>query len=216
MKHVWLNRQGHDTLIVFFNGWGMDDNPFAHLGCSGHDVLMFYDYRGLEFRIDPGQLLAQYSQHLVISWSMGVWVYAQVASAFKPVQVVAINGTLYPIHDQLGIPVAILEKTLRGFSDSGREKFYLRMFRNHKERQLFRNPDRDLENQRIELSALQQMVLHTETKPSPFSKVFISDNDRIIPTRNQKNYWESYCQPMPLESGHFPFMHWQSWREITE
>ena len=45
MEYKWLNRKNNSKLIVFFNGWGMDENIVAHLEFDEYDVLMFYDYK---------------------------------------------------------------------------------------------------------------------------------------------------------------------------
>ena len=48
MKYKWLNRGENNKIILFFNGWGMDENVVKHLDCEDYDVLMFYDYNTLE------------------------------------------------------------------------------------------------------------------------------------------------------------------------
>ena len=48
MKYKWLNRNNNQKLIVFFNGWGIDENIVKHLDCEDYDVLMFYDYNTLD------------------------------------------------------------------------------------------------------------------------------------------------------------------------
>ena len=52
MKYKWLNRENNDKLIVFFNGWGMDECVVKHLYPDDYDVLMFFDYTTLETDFD--------------------------------------------------------------------------------------------------------------------------------------------------------------------
>ena len=50
MQHFWLNKQENNKkLIVFFNGWGMNETPIQHLKTDDFDILMLNDYRNLEF-----------------------------------------------------------------------------------------------------------------------------------------------------------------------
>ena len=52
MRIVWLNKKNRDRVIIFFNGWGMDENAVIRL--SGlYDLLMVYDYRHLENKNFP-------------------------------------------------------------------------------------------------------------------------------------------------------------------
>ena len=46
-------------IILFFNGWGMDENVVNHLNSEDYDVLMFYDYNSLDTDFD---LLNNYSE----------------------------------------------------------------------------------------------------------------------------------------------------------
>ena len=49
-----------------------------------------------------------------------------------------------------------------------------------------------------------------------FDKVIISEKDRIIPTKMQKNYWTNCVveSVVSLDSGHYPFFNYNSWQEI--
>ena len=73
MKYEWLNRENNSEIIVFFNGWGMDENIVSHLDFDGYDVLMFYDYNSLETDFDFS-LLNKYSKRYLTAWSMGVMI----------------------------------------------------------------------------------------------------------------------------------------------
>ena len=59
MKYKWLNRRENKKIILFFNGWGMDENVVKHLDSEDYDVLMFFDYKTLDTDFD---LLNNYSE----------------------------------------------------------------------------------------------------------------------------------------------------------
>ena len=73
MRYKWLNKEGNNKLILFFNGWGMDECVVKHLNCEDYDVLMFYDYNTLDSDFDFNSLNI-YTEKNLIAWSMGVMV----------------------------------------------------------------------------------------------------------------------------------------------
>ena len=75
MKYKWLNLKKNREVIIFFNGWGMDESVIKHLNYGSYDVLMFYDYNTLDTDFDfkslekyektlknQGKLVASYVQ----------------------------------------------------------------------------------------------------------------------------------------------------------
>jgi len=202
MKYKWLNKKQNEKLIVFFNGWGMDESLVKHLDSGEFDVVMFYDYNNLETDFDFSLAENYKSKHLV-AWSMGV----MTATLFnlKYESATAINGTLYPIHNEFGIPERIYDLTIKGFNEKGAKRFIQNMF--DKECEL-PQIERTIENQKSELSALKTYSANPEFK---YSKVLISRNDKIIPTKNQCTFWE--IEPN-LESGHCPFLQFTCWSEL--
>ena len=208
MKYKWLNKKNSEKLIIFFNGWGMDDFVVSKLDCEDYDVIVFYDYNDLSLDIN----LSDYKEKHLIAWSMGVMIatlfdFGEVKSS------VAIAGTPYPIHNEYGIPERIYNLTIKGFSEKSAAKFMERMFTESPQWNKF--SDRTTESQKSEL------VKMLEYKPNEnfvYSKVIIPDNDLIIPTKNQVNYWSKYIgNKLYLErinSGHCPFLLFNSWAEI--
>ena len=49
MKYKWLNRINNSKLIVFFNGWAMNDSAIQNLSYDDFDILMINDYRKFNF-----------------------------------------------------------------------------------------------------------------------------------------------------------------------
>ena len=90
MKYKWLNKNNNSKLILFFNGWGMDECVVNHLKTDDYDVLMFYDYNSIETDFNFKAINLYKTKHLV-AWSMGV----MIASLFEVdyTSKTAINGT---------------------------------------------------------------------------------------------------------------------------
>ena len=131
MKYKWLNRGKNNKIILFFNGWGMDENVVNHLDSEDYDVLMFYDYNSLDTDFDF-ELLEAYFEKNLIAWSMGVMVAAYLAPSLAlPLgegKRTAINGTLKPIDEEYGIHPKIYDLTIKGFNEKGRDRFIKSMF----------------------------------------------------------------------------------------
>ena len=202
MKYRWLNEKGNSKVIVFFNGWGMDESVISHLEPENCDVIMFYDYNTLDVDFDFS-VLNKYSQKYLVSWSMGVMCATLFNIEYK--SVTAINGTLSPIDDKFGIPKRIYDLTIRGFSPIGRDKFVKNMFDTEVE---LPSVKREFEEQKSELSALKNYSANTDFK---YNKILISNNDKIIPTKNQVAFWG--IEPN-LDSGHCPFYLFTKWSEL--
>ena len=202
MKYKWLNINQNNKVIVFFNGWGMDESVVHHLDFSDYDVLMFYDYNNLDTNFDFNSL-DKYNNKSLIAWSMGV----MVATLFnqKYTSATAINGTLKPIDNKFGIPQKIYDLTIKGFNEKGAQRFIKSMFNeNIKLPQI----SRDIENQKSELSALKNYTANSNFK---YNRIILSDNDKIIPTKNQIAFWR--IEPN-ISSGHCPFMLFKKWEEL--
>ena len=44
MEYQWLNKkEENNKLIVFFNGWAMNETPVSHLAFEDYDILMLFD-----------------------------------------------------------------------------------------------------------------------------------------------------------------------------
>ena len=216
MRYKWLNQKHNEKLIIFFNGWGMDENIVSHLDSTGFDVLMFYDYNTLDTDFDF-ELLNIYNEKNLIAWSMGV----MIGSLMQPLtrhfvissggKSVAINGTLKPISAEYGIHPKIYDLTIKGFNEKGRERFISSMFDTQYEsipHPTHLSNGREISNQLSELIALKNYSSDEDFK---YDKVVISDSDKIIPTKSQVNFWK--IEPN-LKGGHCPFFQFKNWSEL--
>ena len=95
---------------------------------------------------------------------------------------IAINGTLKPIDIKYGINPKIYDLTINGFNEESCKKFIRNMF----ETEVNLTISRDFENQKAELVAIKNYSAKDDFE---YNKIFISENDKIIPTKNQINYW---------------------------
>ena len=203
MKYKWLNINQNNKVIVFFNGWGMDESVVHHLEFSDYDILMFYDYNNLDTNFDFNSL-DKYKNKSLIAWSMGV----MVATLFDKIEyntTTAINGTLKPIDNDFGIPQRIYDLTIRGFNEKGAQRFIKSMFNEDIE---LPQISRDIENQKSELSALKNYTANSNFK---YNRIILSDNDKIIPTKNQIAFWGVESN---ISSGHCPFLLFKKWEEL--
>lgn len=223
MRYKWLNKEGNNKLILFFNGWGMDENVVKHLDVEDYDILMFYDYNTLDTDFDF-EALNVYSQKNLIAWSMGVMVCSCLPPSLTlPLGEglrVAINGTLKPIDEEYGIHPKIYDLTIKGFNEKGRDRFIKSMF-DTQPPPAFQAPsplERDLKNQHSELITLKEfcklapsLTLTLGEGKSLYNKILISDNDKIIPTKSQVKFWG--IEPN-LKGGHCPFFQFSKWSEL--
>ena len=200
MKYKWLNKKNNEELILFFNGWGMDESVVSHLNPENFDVIMIYDYNNLEF---DWSVIEGYAKKYLVAWSMGV----MVATLFnqKYTSATAINGTLKPIDNEFGIPQRIYDLTIKGFNEKGAQRFIKSMFNENIE---LPQISRDIKNQKSELSALKNYTANSNFK---YNRIILSDNDKIIPTKNQIAFWG--IKPN-ISSGHCPFMLFKKWEEL--
>ena len=161
---------------------------------------MFYDYNSLDIDLS---ILEKYTEKYLVAWSMGVMCATLFNIKYKTAT--AVNGTLKPIDNTYGIPVKIYNLTLQGLTPAGAQKFVMNMF---KEKNINFKINRDFENIKKELAVLKTYVANTDFQ---YNRVIISSDDKIIPSKNQSNFWG--IEPN-TNSGHCPFFLFNSWSEL--
>lgn len=220
MKAQWLLQKDRPELVVFFNGWGMDPRPVAHLGSDRYDVLELHAYASRVLPREAAAAWPRYQAVHVVAWSLGVWM-AQTVQDQLPAHTrlaLAVNGTLQPVHDLHGIAPRIFRSTLSGWSAGLRERFYANMFNGAflSQRFLAQVPERTVDDQRQELEWLASEI-RRQRQPAAgclFNSVLISKRDVIFLSRNQVRFWSGRCPHRILPSGHFPFFAWRQWEEL--
>lgn len=103
---IICKKENNPRLLLFFAGWGSDENLFRRTVAEGYDCLLCFDYRTLEFDYS---LLDGYREIRLLAWSMGVWVAGQILSehTYPWEMKLAVNGTPFPIDDRRGIAEAV-------------------------------------------------------------------------------------------------------------
>ena len=211
MQYFWLNqKEENKKLILFFNGWGMNETPVKHLKTEDFDVLVLFDYRNIDFNLSQFDF-SKYQEKYLISWSMGVYV----ANLFKSEldnfdKKIAINGTTRIIDNDFGIPEKIYKVTVKFLNEESCDKFIKNMFDNGKLNQNI-TITRTLEELKEELISIQKIELTQELE---FDLALISDNDRIVPTKNQLNFWKEKTENKLIGSTHCPFEKFGAWSEL--
>jgi biotin synthesis protein BioG len=218
MKQMWLTQGKNENLLIFCNGWGMDQKPFSHLKSLEYDVLTLFDYRNLSLPLSITEFQKRYNTLTLVSWSMGVWVgqtlFQESAGLFK--RKVAINGTLCPIDDIYGIPVDNYEAVSQGFDLSSQTQFYKRMCRDKSTCVHFlqHQPDRSTVSQAEELVALQQSCYNIPAKESIYDDIIVARSDYIMPTKNQLRFWGTGAVRI-VDGYHYVFTRFSTWDEIV-
>lgn len=222
MKTYFLNNNS-DKLILFFCGWGMDENPFSILK-SKSDILYVYDYENPDF--DNTFDFSKYESVSLLAFSYGVYAsgIAKLPENLKLEKSTAINGTLIPVDENYGVPLRQFELTEK-MDSSTVVKFRQRLFGGEKAKEHFeifeKNlPQRSAQSCTEELSGMKKYVPVLPIPQRKFDKIYIGLYDRCVPTRNQKNFWQKICQNnegsniIELETGHFPFYNYESIEEL--
>lgn len=211
MQYFWLNQKKENKkLILFFNGWAMNETPVKHLKTEDFDVLVLFDYRNVDFNLAQFDF-SKYAEKYLVCWSMGVYVcnlFKKELEDFN--KKIAINGTTKIIDDNFGIPEKIYKITVKFLNEDSCDKFIKNMFDNGK-----LNPNititRTLEELKDELISIQKIELNEEMD---FDCALVSSNDRIVPTKNQINFWTDKVEIKEIQSTHCPFEKFQTWREL--
>ena len=210
MQEFWLNKKNNKKLILIFNGWGMNETPFKHLDCLDYDILLLSDYS--EINVNLADFISEeYNEKYLIAWSMGVYVsgmFSDILNNFT--RKIAINGTGAIIDDNFGIPNKIFNITAKFLNETSLDKFIKNMFDGGR-----LNPEititRTLENLKNELYSIKELKINSLVD---FDKAIISESDRIIPPKNQLNFWKNRTKTVVIQATHCPFGEFKSYEEI--
>ncbi|MFA6716134.1 MAG: pimeloyl-ACP methyl esterase BioG family protein [Victivallales bacterium] len=212
MEKLWIKRDNSAELLLFFNGWGMDEKPFRCLdNCSGLDVLMLYDYTELE-KLD---IPSSYESIHLTAWSLGVFAAAEVLQGVELSSSVAVNGTLRPIDEGEGIAPAVFQATIDNWREAAAMKFNRRMCLGHYD--FFKNnlPERSVESRKNELIALREQILNKPVPENIFREAVISLNDRIFTRHAQETHWRNARLPVRIiDEPHYFFPELKSWKDM--
>ncbi|PCH76129.1 MAG: hypothetical protein COB98_07170 [Flavobacteriaceae bacterium] len=215
MKTRWLNKEGNTDCILFFNGWGMDENTVNHLDRKGFDICMFYDYK----TIHPEEIaLSSYSRVYVVSWSLGVWVTGFVIDALgvNVSKSIALNGTQLPVDLCYGIPPQVFENTFTNWDERNRKKFNRRVLGGKSAFELYEHKlvSRNVVEQQVELGVILKLVKQTTVTNFCFDTALIGQQDLIFSPENQWEFWKRKAMVVEFMLPHYPFNYFNSWKQI--
>ena len=203
---------GSKDLIVFFAGWGCDQNQFSNL-CDHKDVVILYDYQNLNLNFD----FTKYENIYVIAYSAGVFIASIFADKLPNIrQKVALCGNPYLFDNKLGISQdniqVFREITLDNYLEF-RKKY---MVFNDEEYERYNKcvSLRTIESCEKELNALEKMYAEQKKQINPvFDKAIVAENDLIFDIHAQKDFYKDKLQIIKNTKHHI-FFHFSSFEDI--
>jgi hypothetical protein len=218
MRTYIRRREKNNHLVVFFGGWGSDENMFVPLCTEEFDFIMFYNYSADEALVLPET--KKYERITLIGWSLGVWAAEYFTSKTKiiPDVSIAVNGTPLPAHDQYGIPLNVFEGTLNNLTEENIEKFYLRVFGDKKTYLINadRVPKRTIKSLHDELRWLYNRIMEQREPGFKWTYAVSSEKDRVFPAENLKSYWgkDNDTKHIILPMPHYLFHNFTSFTDF--
>lgn len=210
-----LHRAENGKLLLFFNGWSMDDTLFEGWENPGFNVMTVHDYTAPEALPD----LSPYTELHLAAWSLGVFAAAKLLAGrdIDFAGSTAFNGTLRPVDADFGIAPEIFLGTAEHWGEErARSRFYQRVAGGRAELETFPLPCRTPASQQEELFALERSARES-IPPNCFRLAVVGERDRIFPPEAQKAFWESAHTPvLSLDLPHYPFAAFHSFREVTD
>lgn len=203
MRYFFQNNNSKD-LIVFFSGWGCDENQFVNLH-DKKDVLILFDYKDLSLNFD----FAKYENIFVIGYSAGVFVASVVADNLPNVRTkVAVCGNPYLFDEKLGISAQTIS-VFKGITLDNYLEFR-RKYMVYTDEEYARYNElqslRTIESCAAELAALQKMYAEKKEKLNPvFDKAIVAENDLIFNLAAQKEFYKEKLQIIKNAKHHIFF-----------
>ena len=192
-------------LIVFFNGWGMDNKAVDHL-----TIPKNYEVKIVNFPYDlDNSIFKNYEDVIAIGWSFGSYYLCKYLNYnnIKLDKIISINGVPETI-GEFGIPERIFEATLKNLTSETLKEFYHNMGADSEN--LFSN--RNFQEIKAELQYFKD---NYSPEKNVFSKVFIGKKDRIIPALRQEKYYNGHnIEVSIIQCPHYPFNFFKSWLDI--
>lgn len=211
MKY-FFNNQNSSDLILFFSGWGCDENQFTNLK-DDKDVLILYDYHdlNLDFQFD------KYSNIYVVAYSAGVFVASVLADKINNIRKkVAVCGNPYLFDEKLGIPPEIIKVfkniTLDNYLDF--RKHYMVFGDEEYEQYNKLQSLRTIESCEEELEALKKIYNEKKMQINPvFDAAVAAENDLIFNLSEQKMFYKEKLSIIK-NARHHIFFRFKSFEEI--
>lgn len=213
MQKYFLDNNS-DKLILFFTGWGCDENQFTNL-TTKNNVLLLYDYQNLDLEFD----FSKYIEINALAYSAGVFISSIMDKKIPNVnKKIAINGNPYLFDEKFGLSKALVQEfkeiNLDNYLDF-RRKYMVETdeeFEKYNELQSLRT----LESCQSELEALE--ILYKDEKENinqNFDKAIIAEDDIIFNVENQKMFYKDKIKILPKAKHHI-FFKFKTFEEILD
>lgn len=205
MKAEIITNTGAPRLIVIFAGWAMDATPFRGLRRRGYDIAVVWDYTSPEV---DWSFAEPYAEICIVAWSLGVSVADPATGVTAALNNrvtlrLAVNGTLRPIHDSLGIPEAIFRGTATNLCERSLAKFYLRTAGSLRTQFFLAPPQRTIQSVQAELEVFLSGTTYAQASTAKaWSRAVVSMKDAIFPPRNQLRAWDDVPTDV-IDAPHF-------------
>lgn len=195
------------NLILFFNGWGMDNNSVKHLS-----VPLNYKLEVINFPYECNHIdFSCYENIIPIGWSFGCYYLTKfiLKNNINCKKILAINGNSNIIGSD-GINPRMFSLTLEHLTPETLLKFYKNMGIDEN----FISPKKEFENIKRELLYFKNNFIPLK---NIFTHAIIGKNDKIIPALKLRQYYNSLqIQITEVNSSHFLFKDFHSWKEILD
>ena len=130
-----------------------------------------------------------------------------------------MNGTLMAVDEEFGVPEKKFLLSMK-MDETTVKKFRARLFYRENDLKTFEEnlPQRNAKSCTDELLAVQEYVKKNPCPKCDFDTIYTGKYDKVIPVKNQKNFWQNKCSctTIDLENGHFPFYGFESFEEIIK
>lgn len=214
MKLVKIDNRS-SSLIIFFAGWGCDENQFTNLH-DREDVLILYDYRDLELDFD----FSPYRQVDVLAYSAGVFAASAMASRLPEAgKKAAVNGNPYLFDEKYGLSSAVMDVLQHIDMDNYLDFRRQYMVETDDEFRRYNRLEvrRSMESCAGELAALQKLYEENKARLNPayFERAVISDHDHLFALAAQKEFYGRRLRILP-QSRHHVFFRFPSLRAVLD
>lgn len=193
MQYFLQNNNSYD-LIIFFCGWGCDENQFTNLK-DDKDVLILYDYQNLDLDFD----FSKYKNIYLIAYSAGVFISSIIQNKIPNLRKkVAICGNPYLFDEKLGLSLKTIDVlksiTLENYLDF-RRKYMVETDDEFKQYNALQSM-RSIESCENELLCLQDLYNKYKKEINPdFDVAFIAEKDVLFGIAQQKDFYkEKLCK----------------------
>jgi biotin synthesis protein BioG len=220
MKTYIKRSEKNDELVIFYGGWGTDENFFTPFCSENFDFILFYNYSADDPLVLPGP--KTYKKITLIAWSLGVWAaeYLLSKTGIVPDTTIAVNGTPIPVDDRYGIPIKTFEGTLNNITDVNMDKFYIRMFGNKRTfmKNIERIPNRTIKSLHDELRWLYNRMMERNEPGFRWDYAVTSADDRIFPAKSMNAYWKKQksTRHIIVNLPHYIFPAWKNYAEFIK